>query len=771
MGALRAFLLALPLPLVGAGAAVSSPEPEVALPQREVEIAVRPVTEAALPVEGELTLVPAEDRWQERRLRLGDDGRARTMLPVGSTWRVCPRLASRWGRCELVTVEAGEEAQALLPLRVWPVGRLVGELKPADAADPLPERLAVSVRSPEREDASGAIPESVIFCERAESAAFSCEVPAQRLDVTLQAEGYVPLDFRGVEPAAGGAHSLGVVRIQRGASLAGRVEVEGGAVTPGECIARLSPFVAPGPGRLEADRGARVVASAEVRVDGAFRVGGVPPGTYVLEVEQPGFAPVRAFPIELARESETKLTEAVVLRRPLTVEVEIVPPLDWLEKRWTVRLTRQSDFSSGFDRVPPIARTAGPDGRLVVPDQSPGTFAVQVLDSQGNSMYGSLNVPIRDPGDLPVKIEVGLVILEGEVTLGDEPLPARLWFGGRRGEVSVEMQSDLEGRFSGVLPKDGWWRLEVAADEPPLELATRVEVLAEDGAAELRLELPDTEVFGRVVHEDGSPAPGARIGLDVEGVGSGQVADGTGGFVFRGIPEGIATVGAHQRGQDERLSSDVVMVPVTESSAAGPVELRLRRSRRISGRVVSEGVPVPGAIVEVRTLEPVSAAFSDSGRADQKGEVSLRVHPDATLLTATVSPPGHALTTRAVPVADPLVLEAPRRGGTLELVRDVEQNPEEGQPPPSLLVLQDGNPLGWQELWSWSRGHSVVWVKESPSIQIPNLAPGSYRFCSGSPAEAARAGAAGGDWKSGLARCVDGYLEAGGTLRLDLSAR
>lgn len=760
---------ALILAVLAAGSGSSLEASSAGEPLRDLALLVTPVTGPARGFDGELSLASSGDGGEPLRIPLAEDGKARAALPLGSTWRVCPHLEGWWGRCELVTLEAGEGPQAAATLKVWPAGRLVGRFKAADPTE-RPERVAVTVWT--RGDPGGReeIPESTLLCDLAEPDGFGCKVPAAKLDLTVRAEGFVPRDYRAVEVPASGERSLGTVQLERGASLVGRVEVDGGEIAPGACVAALSPFVPPGPGRREADRGARSVASAKVRADGSFRVGGVPPGTYLLEVEQPGFAPVRAFPIQLSRDSETRLREGVVLHRPLAVEIEIAPPLDWLNRPWTVKLTRQSDYSSGFDRVPPITRQAARDGKLVVPNQAPGTFAVQVLDSQANSMYGSLSVPVRSAEDLPLRIEIGLVALSGEVTLGDAALPARLWFGGRRGEVSVEMQSDLRGKFAGVLPRDGWWPLEVAADDPPVDLDMRVEVRADaNGDAELRVEFPDTELFGRVLYEDGSPAGGARVSLKVEGVGSGQVAGAAGEFTFRGISAGIATLGAHQRAQGERLSSEIALVPVSESIPAGPVELRLRRGRRISGRVVAEGVPVAGAIVELRALEPATAARTDAARTDESGEFSLTVDPNATLLTAIVSPPGMALTSRVVPAGEPILLEVARRGGTLQLVPGQAAPADDGGPPPSLIVVQDGSILGWQELWSWSRGHSVVWVKDSPSILIPELAPGSYRFCRVSAQQAARAVAAMGDWRTALSRCVAGFLEAGATLRLDLS--
>lgn len=69
-----------------------------------------------------------------------------------------------------------------------------------------------------------------------------------------------------------------------------------GEIGVGTCSARLKPFVGQGPEWREAERMAASEVVAEVHPSGAFRVGGVEPGSYVLIVEQEGFAPIRRRP-------------------------------------------------------------------------------------------------------------------------------------------------------------------------------------------------------------------------------------------------------------------------------------------------------------------------------------------------------------------------------------------------------------------------------------------------------------------------------------------
>jgi hypothetical protein len=111
-----------------------------------------------------------------------------------------------------------------------------------------------------------------------------------------------------------------------------------------------------------------------------------------------------------------------------------------------------------------------------------------------------------------------LLTLHGTLKLGKEPLAARLWFGGRFGGLSVELESDSDGKFHGVLPKDGWWPIDVESSSPPFKLRTKAKVQALDHErASVDIVLPATHLFGRVVMDDtGRPAGHADVSLGTD---------------------------------------------------------------------------------------------------------------------------------------------------------------------------------------------------------------------------------------------------------------
>lgn len=330
------------------------------------------------------------------------------------------------------------------------------------------------------------------------------------------------------------------------------------------------------------------------------------------------------------------------------------------------------------------------------------------------------------------------------------------------------MLADLEGRFSGALPREGTWRVEISPAGETDPLTTRVDVSAgPDGVAELDVVIPDTEVFGRTVFADGTVAEGARIGLDVDGENRTARSDEKGEFSIEGVREGTGMVSGSLSRDGRRWSSETAIVSVVEDSPRGPLEIVLRPSREIAGQVVSNGIPVASAIVEARTAEPPTAGFSDRARSDREGRFTLEVHPAATLLSVTIRPPGYALTARYAFAEEPLLLEVSRHGGDLVLVTDAPSEEVERRGL-RLWLLAEGQILSWQSLWEWARGHSVIWSTESTAVRTPNLAPGRYEACFVGQQAVVQSQRDTGGWRPAAFGCVEGYLQAGSELVLTM---
>jgi hypothetical protein len=534
--------------------------------------------------------------------------------------------------------------------------------------------------------------------------------------------------------------------------------VEDGAIEPRQCVVRLSPWTPGGPDPAVAAKAEQKTLETIVSRDGFFQIKGLQAGVYALDARQPGFSPARVGPLRVAFQAETFLDEPLLLRRPLALSVEISPPLDWLGHPWHAQIVRLEQ-TGGKPNPLVFEGAAGKEGLLSIPDQSTGLFQVNILDSLGNRLATS-NVSLASTGSPPARIDVELVTLEGLVRLGQEPLVAGLWFGGRFGTIRVKLDSDQEGRFQGILPKGGDWKVDIDASKPYLRTTSRVEVNPNRaGKAEVEIVLPDTRIFGKVLDEHGKPVPGAEVLFMSESVETLDRSDALGGFELLGLPEGIAWLAASKEGRGSaRAQADLI-----EGRAVGPIELRLLPMRRLSGTILSPSGPVPGAQVTViATVPPVGGGLATS---EPDGSFEIEVPEITQRITAIVAAPGYSLRAFEAVVGSPLSFHVSQDRGDLEIHLDMATE-DLSRRNLTIAVYQNELELQSSTLYEWSRQQGQPWQSSSSgpvTLRIPSLAPGDYRICLVPlrlPREEAPA-------PSG-AECDSGVLFAGGALSLRL---
>lgn len=544
---------------------------------------------------------------------------------------------------------------------------------------------------------------------------------------------------------------------ERGASVAGWLAVEEGPIEPGRCVVRLAPWNPGGADPAVAAATEQKAHETAVGRDGFFQLKGIPAGVYVLEARQPGFSPARVAPLRIGFQAETFLEEPIVLRRPLELAIEVAPPLDWLGHPWRARVIREEE-SGGSPNPIVFEGAVGKSGILRVPDQTPGFFRVSILDSTGNALAAS-EVSLPAGGSPPLRIEIDLVTVEGSVRLGQEPLAADLWFGGRSGAVRVGMTSDPEGRFQGVLPNGGDWKVDVQASKPRLRSAYRVDVRPDrTGRADVEIALPDTRIFGSVLDEQGKPVPSADILFMSERVEAMDVSDALGGFELRGLPEGRAWLAASQDGHGSaRVEADLV-----DGRAIGPIQLRFLSMRRLNGRVLSPAGPVPGARITVMaTVPPVGGGFALS---EPDGSFEIEVPEVTQRITAVVAAPGYALRAFDAAMGAPVSLPVSAEQGELEIRLGLSTE-EILRRDLRVAVYQNGLEILPNTLREWSQHQGRPWpssLSGPMALRIPALAPGAYRIClvplrlqNEPPASSATA-------------CDSGTLFAGSTLVLQI---
>lgn len=758
-----------PVRLLAAAGLLAVSSSAFALPaeQTPVEITVSAAGVGGPPFRGKVVLRREGD---EEPLTLGiapsavggATAQATTFLSPGS-WRISLEVTGYWAPHKDLEVKAGAVGPVGIELKAWPLGVLRGRVRAQ--GQKLPPKLIVTTLSAPLALARPEAPGGVVDCPiDAKTGEWHCALPAATYDLSLGARGFIPHYRFGFKIPVDKPGMVGDLVLEPGSSIAGWVVVDGGAIDAKKGRARLVPVVAAG-AEITASLGlSETTRSVLLGAEGLFRFDGVPIGSYSVEVEQPGYSIARSPVTTIRNQGEAVFVrDPLVLVRPFAVSFVLRPERDPFGRSWTLSLTK-ADASLRYG-APIFEGSSDPAGRLVAKGQTPGTYLLEVRDSRGSRLFVERDVPIQGETEREIKLE--LVDIEGTVTLGESPLTADLWFGGRHGSVSVALESDSQGKFSGVLPHGGTWIVDVASEDPRVRSKSRVEVHPDrDGHADIEISLPDTRARGRVVDDQGRPSPGAEIVAFAEGGQTGppvmEEADRNGAFEIRGLPPGLLTLAATGRtGPAAGWESDQVVLQLGESAGDALVALVLREEPLRHGIVSSAAGPVPGATVVATVQEPMLAS---GGRAttDFAGHFALRLPKEARRVQFVVGAAGFALTSSEVALESPSgegsAIRLPVASEAGDLTIDGARARISNE---TLAIWQDGRSLPLPFLENWSRSQGGTFATEAPNWTLPNLAPGNYRVCS--------VPSAGSKALSG--NCVQGDLAPGATLRLDLEEK
>lgn len=287
----------------------------------------------------------------------------------------------------------------------------------------------------------------------------------------------------------------------------------------------------------------------------------------------------------------------------------------------------------------------GPDGSFLWRGLPAGDYEVDVEDNRGNRWHREV---VSFFGQDHYHIELDVVPLVGRIERGGEPLEnVIVWFGGMWGFERVSFRSREEGRFSGLLPHDGFWPVEVTPapgcdpcegawddegwegfDDREVNDAGGFKIEADsDGVARVRIELPAGAFGGRVVRrnvETGvlEPVEGAYVWVHaLEEVAGEQLdyllprswrrkTDASGTFEITGLPEWEYSISAQTWVDDRELRSRELQLQILDDDRIEDLELRLVDLRPVPIVVRSGGVPVSG--VQTFVLFPAGTGNVDS---------------------------------------------------------------------------------------------------------------------------------------------------------------
>ncbi len=321
--------------------------------------------------------------------------------------------------------------------------------------------------------------------------------------------------------------------------------------------------------------------------------------------------------------------------------------------------------------------------------------------------------------------------VSGVVTLGDSPLAsAKLLFGGSGGAEKIRAVTDADGHFETSLPHRGTWIVDIDAPQDAVAATTAVEITK----PEVEIALPSTAVSGSV-DANGQQLGGARVLLFSGDRPMMRVTDADGTFRFRGVRAGPVRL----RASDPRTHdySKDVEVTVPDDGELPNVRLSLESVQSQKGIVRSDGDVVVGAIVHGYAFLG-GIAQQQQTTTDIQGRFSFDVPSSVSQATVVVGAPGRTLESFTIATGDEVTLNLSARGGAL----DLQWKP--GDLP--LRFAYNDVLLPSPEVFTWARAQGAT-IGDGKG-EIPNVAPGKYRFCSSS-------------------HCVEGLLPVGGVLRLD----
>ncbi|HEX2162554.1 MAG TPA: carboxypeptidase-like regulatory domain-containing protein [Thermoanaerobaculia bacterium] len=668
----------------------------------------------------------------------------------GERWELQVDSPGIWSEVRRATLPV----EHVLELHVWREARIGGRWS-APAAERGPEQVTWRLRPVHRQGAAPVVcpvEELTVVCPVGEAGAFSCPLPAGRWNLRAKAPGWAAQHLWAVDLQAGAAVDLGSLPLRRGATVLGEVTTVDGPAIPDATLIRLLPLGLRGDDPRASRERQALELTARLNEQGFFLFEDVAPGTYEVTAHQPGYAIARVGPIEVRADLETTLLQPLVLAPPIHLTVQVDPPRPDEEGRWRVRVEPVDETSGAASEA--VEGTTDETGRWTSPSIETGEYLVRVLDRRGSvlAVEGPMTLAGGDEPFLSVSLELARVA--GEVRLGEEPLSADLWFGGRTGARKVRATSDREGRFETVLPRDGRWDVDVIAEAAGVS-ARGLAVEVEDGDDDLVIELPATEVTGSVVDPRGRPVPEARVRIVRVGEGGNFAVetDGEGLFVARGLAPATYWLEASL---GER-SSATHTVEVDEDAPPPPVRLVLEDRLHLTGRVVSEGGGLAGAAV---IALPFSAGGMPGAPADAvtrvDGGFALALPSGTAEALLVVLPLGFGLTVERVVAGDPVEVRAAAAEGAVVLPTEVEDTAGEVG-----LLIVDGEAVDVSLLRQWARLHGEE-PAGSAGLRVPALPSGDYAYCTTSIEEAMLV-------VSGRARptrCTGGFLPAGGELSL-----
>jgi uncharacterized GH25 family protein len=350
---------------------------------------------------------------------------------------------------------------------------------------------------------------------------------------------------------------------------------------------------------------------------GRFRMEHLAPGSWSLQVEARGFAPMTIPGLDI-QEGGARDLGTVILHPGVTLQGRVVDPRDRPVEGVEVR--HSSGGMRGFTRMlrqeedTPIFSAV--DGLFAIPDLRPGDKLFLVFGKQGYATTELEEVEVPQAETLRVVLKPGSRVAGRVVDEAGEPVAqarvslqmagTQLVFGGGGfgGRSAGSAVTETDGSFSIPGVEAGKVTLTASASGFLAKEMTALEVPAGRDLEGLEVVLGrGAVVVGRVFGPGGSPVADAQVevlppaerGFRARFNAARASTDGDGNYRLEAVPEGPVSIAASHAGYQRAVKD--LDVQKGENRA----DLRLEEGAEVSGRVVdSSGQPVEGARVVVK---------------------------------------------------------------------------------------------------------------------------------------------------------------------------
>lgn len=638
------------------------------------------------------------------------------------TWHLSVESERAW--IAPVYVQAKDATRGEAVLTAWPAARLH---VPLMKTDEVPETTKV-LFTPAQEPLRGERLDANVDCPVRENEIL-CTVPAGTWDIQFAPAGFVPQYRWNIALPANRVTKLEPLPLLKGASVIGTVtRIDRSLALPADTRIRLVPST------MVPHEARAYVREVKPNAKGFFQFVGVPPGQYFLSATAKSLTSDNRQIVVIANRT-AELRSPLIIDTPRSVRVAITPKVDPDGKPWLAELMVQRAGSQTLDTY--TMSKANLDGLWEQKGLPDGEYLLTISRHDG-AQWASRWITVLG-GDLDVPFDIPALRVEGTVSYGDQPIAARLTFGGEFGSPRQLLISDDDGKFSGMLPRPEKepWDVFVESEAPPMRLTlhdVRGETSDDDPVVRFDVRLPRTAVTGVVVRADGSPAEYALLSIEGNGTVEQTGAGKDGAFQISGLSPGSYAV----RAEAFLMTSDLVPFEVREDDTP-PLRIVVRDVQQVRGRIVSTaGVPVIGATIGAL---PVDVPRTGLGfkRTNESGAFVLQMPPGVSMMDIFVAPPGFATIIGRIPVRTDKGMEiaVDQHGGALIA--------ELGGPGDGLLT-HEGATWSLQVLTRMASGFEEV-AGKGRVVTLPSMHPGQYSLCFGQS-------------------CKSGYVPPHGTLRL-----